>query len=146
MLFPHTYIHVQVHTHTHTQKGVRKFKELRLILVNSQIYIFFYSFCDNCCRNNWPYVRLNLFNHLLALFHAKFACNSAIRYPVFRWKLCKGFVWESMKNWLKVCIKEATRDWPPAKIKHMCGACRKLKGQDSWITIGQKVQSGLSIN
>ena len=29
-------------------------------------------------------VRLNLFNHLLALFHAKFACISSIKYPVFR--------------------------------------------------------------
>ena len=28
-------------------------------------------------------VRLNLFNHLLALFRVKFACNLAIRYPVF---------------------------------------------------------------
>ena len=28
-------------------------------------------------------VRLNLFNHVLTLFHAKFACNLAIRYPVF---------------------------------------------------------------
>ena len=37
-------------------------------------------------------VRLNLFNHVLALFCAKFACNLAIRYPVFRWELCKGSV------------------------------------------------------
>ena len=38
------------------------------------------------------FVRLNLFNHVLALFHAKFACNLAIRYLVFRWELCKGSV------------------------------------------------------
>ena len=38
------------------------------------------------------FVRLNLFNHVLALFHAKFACNLAIRYPVFRWELCKSSV------------------------------------------------------
>ena len=31
-------------------------------------------------------VRLNLFNHVLALFRAKFTCNLAIRYPVFRWE------------------------------------------------------------
>ena len=37
-------------------------------------------------------VRLNLFNHVLALFCAKFTCNLAIRYPVFRWELCKGSV------------------------------------------------------
>ena len=35
-------------------------------------------------------VRLNLFNHVLALFRAKFAFNLVIRYPVFRWDLCKG--------------------------------------------------------
>ena len=29
-------------------------------------------------------VKLNLFNHVLALFHDKFACISAIRYHVFR--------------------------------------------------------------
>ena len=29
-------------------------------------------------------VRLNLFNHVLALFRAKFACNLEIRYPIFR--------------------------------------------------------------
>ena len=37
-------------------------------------------------------VRLNLFNHVLALFRIKFACNLVIRYPVFRWDLCKGFM------------------------------------------------------
>ena len=30
-------------------KGVRKFKRLRLILVNSQLFIYFYDFCVNCC-------------------------------------------------------------------------------------------------
>ena len=34
-------------------------------------------------------IRLKLFNHVLVLFHAKFAYNLAIRHPVFRWKLCK---------------------------------------------------------
>ena len=29
-------------------------------------------------------VRLNLFNHVLALFHTKFAYNLAIRYLVFK--------------------------------------------------------------
>ena len=37
-------------------------------------------------------VRLNLFNHVLALFRAKFAYNLAIRNLVFRWELCKGCV------------------------------------------------------
>ena len=29
---------------------------------------------------------------------AKLVCNLAIRYHVFRWDLCKGCVWESMKK------------------------------------------------
>ena len=37
-------------------------------------------------------VRLNLINHVLALFHNKFACNTALRNPVFRWESCKGSV------------------------------------------------------
>ena len=37
-------------------------------------------------------VRLNLINHVLALFHDKFACNTALRNLVFRWESCKGSV------------------------------------------------------
>ena len=37
-------------------------------------------------------VRLNLFNLVLTLYRAKFACILAIRYPVFRCELCKGCV------------------------------------------------------
>ena len=50
------------------------------------------------------HVRLNLFNHVLALFHTKFACNSAIWYPVFRWESCKDCMWESVKN-SRVCVQ-----------------------------------------
>ena len=55
-------------------------------------------------------VRLNLFNHVLALFRAKFACNSANRNSVFRWELCK-VVCERVKNWSSVCIQKHSRDW-----------------------------------
>ena len=44
------------------------------------------------CNSILEVVRLNLFNHVLTLFHAKFACNLAIRYPVYKWELCKGSV------------------------------------------------------
>ena len=37
-------------------------------------------------------VRLNLINHVLALFRDKFACNIALRNPVFRWESCKDSV------------------------------------------------------
>ena len=53
-------------------------------------------------QDNTP-IRLNLFNHVLALFRAKFACILAIRYPVFRWDLCKGCVCESVKKTQDVC-------------------------------------------
>ena len=54
---------------------------------------------------------MNLFNHVLALFPVKFACNSVIRNFVFRWKLCKGCVWKSVKIWSSVCNQKASHDW-----------------------------------
>ena len=50
------------------------------------------------------FVRLNLFNHVLALFRAKFTWNLAIKYSLFRWELCKGCVWESVKKLKCLCI------------------------------------------
>ena len=47
---------------------------------------------------------MNLFNHVLALLCAKFACILAFRYPVFRWELCNGCVWESVKKFKCVYI------------------------------------------
>ena len=43
---------------------------------------FVLVFCHKIAKGG--IVRLNLFNHVLALFRAKFACNLAIRYHVFR--------------------------------------------------------------
>ena len=48
---------------------------------------------------------------LLALFHAKFACILAISDPVFRWKSCKGSVWESVKNCSRLCKEIGTHGW-----------------------------------
>ena len=42
---------------------------------------------------------------LLALFHAKFYCISAISNPVFRWDSCKGSEWDSVKKCSRVCKK-----------------------------------------
>ena len=91
------------------------------------------------------YIRLNVFDHVLALFGAKFACISTIRYPVFRWELCKGCMWEECEEFKCVSIQRilvtrsrkwlATGDSPKC---HTCEACRKLKGHDSWSTTGQK--------
>ena len=49
---------------------------------------FVLGFCHGIAKGG-GIVRLNLFNHVLALFRAKFACNLTIRYHVFRWDLCK---------------------------------------------------------
>ena len=48
---------------------------------------------------------------MLVLFRAKFACNLAISNPVFRWKSCKGSVWESVKKCSSLCKVARTRDW-----------------------------------
>ena len=66
----------------------------------------------------------------VALFHAKFAYNSEIRYPVFRWESCKGYVWESVKNSSVYEIKSILTIEDSPKC-HTCEACRKLKGHDS---------------
>ena len=42
MLQCYFYTHTYTRKLTHTHKGVRKFKGLRLILMNSQIFIFLY--------------------------------------------------------------------------------------------------------
>ena len=73
-------------------------------------------------------VRLNLFNYVLVLFCAKFACNLAIRYPVFRWELCKGNVWESVKKAQEVCTQEEPRDWISRLTSRQNGTCVKHAG------------------
>ena len=50
-----------------------KFHQSHLLIITLVYEVFVIKF-----------VRLNLFNYVLALFYAKFACNSAIRYPIFR--------------------------------------------------------------
>ena len=101
----------------------------------------------------FEFVRLNLFNHVLVLFHAKFACILTIRYLVFRWKLCKGCVCESVKKTQVVCIQRSlatgSRNWLMTSKSpkcHTCEECRKLKGHESWSTSRQKVQSSQAVN
>ena len=101
------------------------------------------------------YVRLNLFNYVLALFRAKFACNLAIRYLVFRWELCKGNVCESMKKSQEVCNSRESRDWIWRLTSHQNGTREKHAGgvegsqqleHNSWSTTGQNFQSGQAIS
>ena len=51
-----------------------------------------------------------------------------------------------------VCIQRGSRDWIMrvtcdwhSLTCHTCEAWRKLKGDDSWSTTGQKGQSGLTV-
>ena len=91
-------------------------------------------------------VKLNLFNHVLVLFRVKFAYNLAIRYPVFRWELYKGSVWESVKNTQMCALKKglATEscDWRVTKGNTRVKHARELKGHASCSTTRQNFQFG----
>ena len=65
----------------------------------------------NLFSNKIKIIRLNLINHLLALFRAKFACNLAINNPVFRWESCKGSVWKSVKKCSSLYKIAGTHGW-----------------------------------
>ena len=72
-------------------------------------------------------VRLNLFNHVLALFRVKFDCNLAIRYSVFRWELYKVRVRECEEISRSVQFKGVSRlDLVTGKSSewHTCETCR----------------------
>ena len=59
----------------------------------------------------------------MALFRVKFACIFAISNLVFRWKSCKGSVWESVKKCSRLCKDVETHRWlttgKPPKLAHM---------------------------
>ena len=50
---------------------------------------FVLGFCHGIAKGGDCKVEI-LSTILLALFYAKFACNSAFSNPVFRWVCCKG--------------------------------------------------------
>ena len=99
-------------------------------------------------------VRLNLINHFVGFIPCQFGCNSVHRNLVFRWKSCKGSVWESVKKCSKLCTEVGTRDWilrvacdwqaarGCTRVKHT----EKLNHHASCSTTGQKVQTGHSIS
>ena len=95
-------------------------------------------------------VRLNLFNHVLALFRAKFACILAIRYLVFRWESCKSCVWECVKKTQDVCKSKESRDWISQLASHQSGTCVKHVGNWRVTTIGalqdKNIQSGQAVS
>ena len=91
-------------------------------------------------------VRLNLINHVLALFRDKFTCNTALRNPVFRWESCKGSVSESVKKCSRLCNEAGTRGWISREARGLQAAksCTRvehageLNSHASWNTTGQK--------
>ena len=76
------------------------------------------------------HVRLNLFNHVLALFCAKFSCKLAIRYPIFRWELCRGSLWKSVKRTQDVCNSKESHDWLVIGKSPKWDTCEARRG--SW--------------
>ena len=70
----------------------------------------------------------------MALFRTKFACILANSNPVFRWESCKGSVWESVKNCLKLCKETWTCGWI-SWVAHGCKPpkwCTRTKHAKSW--------------
>ena len=98
-------------------------------------------------------VRLNLINHVLALFRDKFTCNTALRNPVFRWESCKGSVWESVKKCSRLCSKAESRGLISREARGLQAAksCTRAKhaGQlnshASWSTTGQKSRLAIKL-
>ena len=90
----------------------------------------------------------------MVLFRAKFVCNLAISNPMFRWELCKGNVWESVKKCSRLCSEAGTRGWISQVARGLQAAKRwtrvkhaeKPNRQASCSTIGQKVQSDHSVS
>ena len=82
-------------------------------------------------------VRSNLINHFVSFILCQFACNSALRNPVFIWESCKGSVW-AQDCALSKGIATRSRALQVAKgctwVKH----AEELNSHASWSTTGQK--------
>ena len=99
-------------------------------------------------------VRLNLINHLVGFILYQFACNSALKNPVFRWESCKGSVCESVKKCSRLCSEAKTHGWISqvacvlqaarrcTRVKH----AKKLNRHANCSTTGQKVSIGHSVS
>ena len=97
-------------------------------------------------------VRLNLFNHLLALFHAKFACILVFSNPIFRWACCKGSKWDRVKFAQECARKQRLAAWPRGwlaaasrQTQHTCQACQKMNNHASWSTTGKNRTTGHTV-
>ena len=59
---------------------------------------------------------------------------------------CEDLIKSVHQEVTRDCNSRLTHEWGIAKMQHTCEACGKLKGQDSSINTGQKVQFGQSGN
>ena len=98
-------------------------------------------------------VRLNLINHVLALFRDKFAYNTALRNPVLRWESCKDSVWESVKKCSRLCSEAGTRldlaggsRLASRQKVHTRKACRGAKQLCQLEHYRTKIQTGHSVS
>ena len=82
------------------------------------------------------------------------ACNLAISNHVFKWELCKGSVWESVKKCSRLCSEAGTRCWI-LRVAHGLQSARrctrvkhveKLNHYASCSITWQKVQTGHSVS
>ena len=102
----------------------------------------------------FPIVRLNLINHFFGFIPCQFACNSALKNSVVRWKSCKDSVWESVKKCSRLCTKAGTRDWISRVVRDWQAArgctqvkhAEKLNRHASCSTTRQKVQTDHSVS
>ena len=84
------------------------------VIHNALVFLMFTCcWLGSCSVVEWYFslVRLNLINHLVGFIPGLFACNSALKNPVFRWESCKDNVCESVKKCSRMCTEARTHDW-----------------------------------
>ena len=105
-------------------KDIHEYKIILMFLIYVYVNVYFVSkkMCIFIFVNlNFVFkiiLRLNLINHSVGFISCQFASNSALSNPVFRWKSCKGSVWESVKKSLRMCTQQGTRDWISRLASH----------------------------
>ena len=143
---------------------------VNLVQIEQVVFQIFWGFCYKLyaqanfviLKLNWTcyhwiraciIVRLNLINHVLALFHYKFACNTALRNLVFRWESCKGSVWKSVKKCSRLCSEAGTRGWISREARGLQATkswtraehAEELNIHATWSTTGQKSRIAIKL-
>ena len=109
---------------------------------------FVLGFCHGIARGGDCKVEFN--QPFFGFIPCQFACNLALRNPVFRWESCNGSMWESVKKSSKVCnstrprnwISRLARCWQVAKVGTCVKHVEELKSHANCCITGQKSQVG----